>query len=86
MVPRAAEVKILELARVFPAVALIGPRHFGKTTLALIIFPDKPYLLLEDSDIHSFAEEDPRSFLGQYSRTGAVIDEVQYVPSLFSYL
>jgi hypothetical protein len=45
-----------------------------------------PYVLLEDPDTRAFAEEDPRSFLAQYEKTGAVFDEVQRVPELFSYL
>lgn len=51
-----------------------------------MLFPDKPYTLLEDPDTRRFAEEDPRSFLGQFGKEGAVIDEIQHVPSLFSYL
>lgn len=36
-------------------------------------------------DVRSFFEDDPRQFLEQY-RKGAVFDEAQHVPSLFSYL
>jgi predicted AAA+ superfamily ATPase len=42
--------------------------------------------LLEDPDTRAFAEEDPRSFLAHYEKTGAVLDEMQRVPGLFSYL
>lgn len=86
MIPRAAADKILTLAAGFPAVAVTGPRQSGKTTLVRHIFPDKPYVLLEDPDTRRFAEEDPRSFLGQFEHQGAIIDEVQYVPEIFSYL
>ncbi|MDO9325288.1 MAG: ATP-binding protein [Methanoregula sp.] len=86
MIKRDAEVKLRELARGFPAVSVVGPRQSGKTTLVRSVFPDKPYVLLEDPDTRAFAEEDPRSFLAQFEKSGAIIDEVQRVPKLFSYL
>ncbi|MDD1702843.1 MAG: ATP-binding protein [Methanoregula sp.] len=86
MIKREAEKKLRELARGFPAVSVIGPRQSGKTTLVRKVFPDKPYILLEDPDTRAFAQEDPRGFLAQYERTGAILDEVQRVPELFSYL
>ncbi|MCK9631827.1 MAG: ATP-binding protein [Methanoregula sp.] len=86
MIKREAEKKLRELARGFPAVSVIGPRQSGKTTLVREVFPKKPYVLLEDPDTRAFAEEDPRGFLAQYERTGAILDEVQRVPALFSYL
>nr|WP_319539056.1 ATP-binding protein [uncultured Methanospirillum sp.] len=86
MISRTAGKKILELVAGFPAVIITGPRQSGKTTLVKSLFPTKPYILLEDPDTRRFAEEDPRSFLAQFQDTGAVIDEAQYVPELFSYL
>ncbi len=86
MIKRDAERTLKELAAGFPAVAVIGPRQSGKTTLVRAVFPDKPYVLLEDPDTRAFAEEDPKSFLLQYEKTGAVFDEVQRVPQIFSYL
>lgn len=69
----------------FPVVTLTGPRQSGKTTLVKSLFPTKKYVSLEDFDARSFAESDPRGFLNNYSG-GVIIDEVQYVPSLFSYI
>ena len=86
MIRRDAEEKVRSLALGFPAVAVIGPRQSGKTTLVRSIFPKLPYILLEDPDTRAFAEEDPRSFLARYEKTGAIFDEVQRVPELFSYL
>jgi predicted AAA+ superfamily ATPase len=86
MIKRDAEQKLIELAEGFPAVSVVGPRQSGKTTLVRSVFPEKPYVLLEDPDTRAFAEEDPRSFLAQFEKTGAIIDEVQRVPQLFSYL
>lgn len=74
-----------EAARTFPAVALMGPRQCGKTTLAKAMFPNLPYVSLEDPDIRLAATQDPRYFIGQY-KIGAVFDEVQNAPELMSYL
>ena len=74
-----------ELTTQYPAVALIGPRQSGKTTLARALFPKLDYVNLEELDNRAFATEDPRGFLSNYSN-GAIIDEAQRVPSLFSYL
>lgn len=85
MIPRLVARKVLELSRGYPALAITGPRQSGKTTLARALFPDKPYLSLENPDTRRYAEEDPRSFLEKY-RGGAIFDEVQRCPDLFSYL
>jgi predicted AAA+ superfamily ATPase len=66
-------------------IALTGARQVGKTTLAKALFADKPYLSLEDPDVQFMATHDPRAFLSAYPQ-GAVFDEVQRVPHLFSYL
>lgn len=74
-----------EYAAQFKAVAITGPRQSGKTTLARMTFPRKPYVSLEEPDVRMLAIEDPRRFLQQYPQ-GCVLDEAQRVPSLFSYL
>ncbi len=73
------------LASQYPVLTITGPRQSGKTTLARDVFPDKPYVSLENIDTREFAEEDPRGFLEVY-RDGAVFDEVQSFPPLCSYL
>lgn len=85
MIQRNATAKLIQLAGVFKAVAVIGPRQSGKTTLVKKLFANKPYLSLENPDTRRFAMEDPRGFLEKYSE-GAVLDEVQRAPELFSYL
>ncbi len=69
----------------FPILTITGPRQSGKTTLSRLLAPQLPYFSLEDPDIRSFAREDPRGFLRQ-ATDGAIIDEVQRVPEIFSYL
>ena len=48
-------------------------------------FPKLPYVSLENPTNREFAEEDPVGFFARYG-AGAVIDEVQRVPQLVSYL
>lgn len=85
MIQREAEIEVRTLACQFKAVAVVGPRQSGKTTLVRSIFNDKPYANLENPDLRLYAIEDPRGFLSNYP-DGAVLDEVQRVPELFSYL
>jgi len=85
MIKREAALELKNLAKQYKAIAVIGPRQSGKTTLVKQVFKNKPYVSLENPDIRVFAIEDPRGFLKQYSG-GAILDEVQRVPQLFSYL
>ena len=85
MIPRQAASLAATLAGEFKVVAIVGPRQAGKTTLAREVFPDMPYVSLEAPDTLAFAFGDPRRFLAQYPE-GAVIDEAQRCPDLFSYL
>lgn len=85
MIIREATGEVKILARQFKAVAIVGPRQSGKTTLARTVFSGKPYVSLENPDIRRYAQEDPRGFLEQY-KGGAIFDEAQRVPELFSYL
>ena len=72
-------------APAFPVLALTGPRQSGKTTLARLSFPDKPYLSLEDLETRERAVADPRGFFASLPG-GAILDEVQRAPELLSYL
>ena len=85
MIKRSAETKLIKLANTFRSVAVIGPRQSGKTTLCRAVFPQKPYISLENPDTLEFATSDPRGFLSQF-KNGAILDEVQRAPHLFSYL
>lgn len=85
MIPRQATATLQTLAQGYPILAITGPRQSGKTTLACSTFPDKPYVSLEDPDTRAFAQEDPRGFLARWT-DGAILDEVQRCPALFSYL
>lgn len=71
--------------RVYPTISITGPRQSGKTTLAKETFPNLNYINLEDPSICTMVRNDPKSFLDQYIN-GMIIDEVQNIPELFSYL
>jgi uncharacterized protein len=85
MQPRIAEKWIKQMSRQFRALAIVGPRQSGKTTIVKKLFPKKPYVSLEDPDERMLAANDPRAFLNRY-KNGVVIDEAQRVPELFSYM
>ena len=85
MIKRQAEAILLDLGKGYPVVAITGPRQAGKTTLAQSAFPDKRYVSLEDLDEREFANQDPRGFLARFP-DGAILDEAQRCPHLFSYL
>jgi predicted AAA+ superfamily ATPase len=85
MIPRDAATKIRHFATQYPVITLTGPRQSGKTTLCRMLFPDKPYVSLEAIAERDFAVTDPQGFLARYPN-GAVLDEIQRVPDLLSYL
>jgi uncharacterized protein len=85
MIARTLTSKILALAEKFQVITLTGPRQSGKTTLVKAAFPVLPYVSLEEPDIRQVALIDPRGFLSNYP-DGAILDEVQNTPDLFSYI
>lgn len=87
MIDRLATKRLIRLAKTFRSVAVAGPRQSGKTTLCRAVFPEKAYVSLENPDTLEFANTDPRGFLAQYATgNGAIFDEIQRAPHLFSYL
>jgi predicted AAA+ superfamily ATPase len=85
MIKRMVSQKVLQLAEQYPVVTITGPRQSGKTTLCRSLFKGHDYITLEDLDEREFARKDPRGFLRRF-KGGAVIDEVQRVPGLLSYI
>lgn len=85
MIPRDISNIVKKAAKQYPVITLTGPRQSGKTTLCRAIFRDLPYASLEDPETRLYASDDPRGFLAQHPK-GAVIDEIQRVPDLVSYI
>lgn len=87
MIRRRITQTLLERLDQFPAVALIGPRQVGKTTLADLIANVRPSIYL-DLELSSDREKlkDPELYLQKYENTLVIIDEIQRVPELFQTL
>lgn len=85
MIPRIIEPVLMQLARSYPVVTITGPRQSGKTTLCRSCFPGYAYVNLEAPDVRQFANDDPRGFLAA-NRDGVILDEIQRVPQLLSYI
>ena len=82
---RKVENSILRFMKGFPVIVISGPRQSGKTSLVRHMFPEKPYVSLEDADERRYALTDPRGFLSRFP-DGAVFDEIQETPQILSYL
>ena len=74
-----------------PAVALIGPRQVGKTTLVLEIGEIRPSIYLDlDLDLESDADRarlgEPELYLSRHADKLVILDEVHRLPNLFQNL
>ncbi len=80
---------LLNSAKQYPVLTVLGPRQSGKTTLVKSAFKDHTYLNLEDPSLREIASRDPKALLNPAKAglsSGLIIDEVQYVPELLSYV
>lgn len=85
MIPRTLTETLHHRASQYPVVTVTGPRQSGKTTLVRTAFSGHAYASLEDPELRSYATSDPKGFLRQYPGP-VILDEVQRVPDLFSYI
>ena len=84
-IPRHIEKEVLNSSQLYPVVTITGPRQSGKTALVKHLFPNKPYINLENPDTRSLYANDPRSLFTRYPE-GAILDEIQRLPELLSYI
>lgn len=89
MFTRQIEPELVELVSNTPAIALLGPRRVGKTTLVKKLIAQFPhpaiYLDLEsDSDLNRL--RDAELYLQERAESTIIIDEIQRMPSLFPLL
>ena len=85
MIEREITPCLIKLFEQYPFVTVTGPRQSGKTTLCRSAFPHLKYVNLEAPNQREFAESDPEGFLSLLG-DGAILDEIQRVPELLSYL
>lgn len=85
MIPREMAAELKRLVMEYPVVTIIGPRQAGKTTLCRHVLDSHEYSNLELPDVREFAEADPRAYLDSF-KGNVIIDEVQRVPRLLSYI
>jgi predicted AAA+ superfamily ATPase len=89
MIPRVAKARLLDLLQRFPAVALLGPRQAGKTTLALSLEEQlKPQALYLDLELPSDRAKlaDPELYLSQHRDRLVILDEIHRLPDIFQTL
>jgi hypothetical protein len=88
MIPRTVTSSIEQALKRQAAVAIIGPRQVGKTTLARAIAGSHPGALYLDLEAREDREKliEPVLFLRQYESSLVVLDEIHRVPELFSSL
>ncbi len=87
MIARDVSPFLKKFAAQYPVIGILGPRQSGKTTLAQQLFPKHIYISFEDIDMRQFAQADPRRFLVEHeNKYGLILDEIQYVPSILSYI
>lgn len=87
MIKRALHNKLLEVLRHFPAVALLGPRQVGKTTLALEIGKNSSALYLDlESEKDRAKIAQPELYLRDHQDKLLILDEVHRAPGLFPVL
>lgn len=81
--------QVLELLQEFPAVAVLGPRQVGKTTLAEEVASDNgfDYIYLDLERPSDAAKlEEPEAYFEAHKGKLIILDEIQRVPEIFAVL
>jgi predicted AAA+ superfamily ATPase len=87
MIPRRLLPALTSALDEVPAVALLGPRQVGKTTLALQVAKGRPSVYLDlESEADRAKLSEPELYLSQHADKLVVLDEIQRVPQLFQSL
>jgi uncharacterized protein len=89
IIPRICQSVLSSRLESFPAVALLGPRQVGKTTLALEQIKNNSsavYLDLEDPTDRLKVASDPADYFARHAGKLLVLDEIQRLSELFPIL
>ena len=87
MIDRRIAARVVERLSESPAVALLGPRQVGKTTLALEIGETVPSIYLDlESEADRAKLSDPELYLSRHQDKLVILDEVHRLPDLFQIL
>lgn len=87
MIDRRISTELAERLAEVPAVALIGPRQVGKTTLAVEIGESRPSIYLDlESDADRAKLAEPELYLAGHADKLVILDEVHRLPGLFQIL
>jgi predicted AAA+ superfamily ATPase len=86
MIKRIIESKALHLSKKYPVITITGPRQSGKTTLVQSVFHDHSYYTLENPETRSVIQNDPQGFFQTHLSKKLIIDEIQHIPELLSYI
>ena len=87
MIDRRIHNHLVELISQYPAVALLGPRQVGKTTLALNVAASRPSLYLDlESPSDQAKLSEPELYLAEHEDKLAILDEVHRRPNVFQTL
>jgi predicted AAA+ superfamily ATPase len=82
---RIIESKLRDYLKIFPVVAITGPRQSGKSTLLQHCLPDYQYVTFDDYRSQEFLARDPEGFFQRYA-SKTIFDEVQKVPDIFNHI
>jgi predicted AAA+ superfamily ATPase len=87
MITRRVGRELTRLIDQYPAVALLGPRQAGKTTLALEVAAGRPSVYLDLESVSDLARlADAERYFADHEGELVVLDEVHRVPGLFQIL
>jgi predicted AAA+ superfamily ATPase len=86
MIKRIIEKKVLYLSKKYPVITITGPRQSGKTTLVQSVFPEYTYYTLENPETRTVIQNDPQGFFKTHKSKKLILDEIQHVPELLSYI
>lgn len=87
MLTRTIQSSIEKRLMQFPAIAILGPRQVGKTTLAkqLAKASDSEFLYIDvENPLDEAKLADSYTYLSRYKESTVIVDEIQLMPSLFS--